>query len=225
MNSAGYVFVVFPLACILAAEYFCKAVEEEKQKKVLLVIQLVLAMALFAVATFLQYAFKGVEMFSLAALILLPLITASVFLKTKSMLQFSVAAIVSFNLLFSAFYFPEMVSYQHGNDFGRYVKAHAGNETAFVMYHTADDFSTPFYAQQFPYKEVWSREDFRNVLVEKKNLLVIAPQHGIEEMNADSIPFEIIQQKNSFRMAKLNFKFLNHKFIAHKLQYTVYNIV
>ena len=84
-----------------------------------------------------------------------------------------------------------------------------GNETAFVMYHTADDFSTPFYAQQFPYKEVWSREDFRNVLAERENLLVITPQHGIDEMNADSIPFEIIQQKKSFRMAKLNFKFLN----------------
>ena len=102
-----------------------------------------------------------------------------------------------------------MLSYQHGNNFGRYVKEHTAEKNAYVFYHCSNDFSTTFYAQQMPDTTLWNREDFRAFLNSKKSVLAITPQAGIDELKADSIPFEIVQQQNSMRISQLNLKFLN----------------
>lgn len=204
-----YVFIVFPLAAVMAAKYFTDSEAYAKKSRAFTVVQLILAVALLVAALFLQYSFGENSIWQLLLLVFLFAVTVFVFFKTRHPLYFSVAAVVSFNLLLSLFYFPAMLSYQHGNNFGRYVKEHTAEKNAYVFYHCSNDFSTTFYAQQMPDTTLWNREDFRAFLNSKKSVLAITPQAGIDELKADSIPFEIVQQQNSMRISQLNLKFLN----------------
>ncbi len=216
-----YVFIVFPLATVLAANYFTDTENNKSFSKLVMVIQILLVALLSTSAILLQWSFKGFDLISLLLLLFMLSVVWLLLLKTKNKFYFSVAAICAFNLLFSLFYFPEMLKYQHGNSFGKYVKEQTSPETGYVFYHCSNDFSTTFYAQQMPDTTLWNREGLRSFVETHHSSVIVTNQYGFDELKADNMKFEIIQQQKSIRISQLNLKFLNPG-IRHELGETMY---
>jgi hypothetical protein len=114
---------------------------------------------------------------------------------------------VVFNFLLSAFYFPAILKYQPECDFGRYVQAHSAGKK-FVSYNAIPDFSLIFYAQQIPEK-LWTKEDFKRAMNEKKELLIFASPLALQSLNEEHIPYTIVDQRLVYPVAKLSLPFLN----------------
>jgi 4-amino-4-deoxy-L-arabinose transferase-like glycosyltransferase len=245
-----YIFVVYPLACIIAAKCFIDAANW-KARHFITGLQLLSLLVLILISGFLQYAFKGFDLLSLACLILLYPLSLRIAIRANGGLRnfhsfigylyfrfnnfynrvfrikpfvrpsfvfgldvlyrhlfaLSLAVILVFNFLLSSFYFPEILKYQPVDDFGRYIKANAKNN--FAIYHVVGDFAMVFYAQQKPDYELWSRQNFKETLKAKKELLVYATQYGLDELKADNIPYSIIEERETFPIAVMNFEFLN----------------
>jgi 4-amino-4-deoxy-L-arabinose transferase-like glycosyltransferase len=66
-----YIFVVFPIAAVIAADFFQRAEKRSVIKKVLSVLQIIVLMALIALSCLLQYCLKGFEPLSLSCLVIL----------------------------------------------------------------------------------------------------------------------------------------------------------
>lgn len=66
-----YIFVVFPLGAVMAADYFEKAEKRSTMKKALTVIQVTLLLALITFSCLLQYCLKGFDLLSLSCLVIL----------------------------------------------------------------------------------------------------------------------------------------------------------
>ena len=204
-----YIFVVFPLAAIIAAVYFEEAINDARQRKFFLPIQAILVLGLFLVAAFLQYAFEGSNLISLLTLIAMPFLLAAVFFKTKNWFYVSCVAIICFNILLNGFYYPQILKYQPQADFGRYIKAHQTEAQNFTSYQYSVGFALPFYAEQFPLTEIGECEKVRELLTQKKKLFVMTNQPGIEDLRNGNISFKIIEERKAFRVSLINAKFLN----------------
>ena len=209
-----YIFVVYPLAAVIAAKCFFEANSWLRARQVLSVLQIIILVVLALISALLQWAFKGIEPISLTCLIVLyPMAIWLAIMLNKgvknysSLFYLSATIAIVFNFLLNSFYFPEILKYQVQNDFGRYVKANANNN--FVCYHSFSDFSFVFYSRQKPIATLWSREDFRNILKQKNELVVYTSQHGLDELSADNIPYTIIEKREGFAVSGLTLQFLN----------------
>ena len=80
-----------------------------------------------------------------------------------------------------------------------------------VCYRTAGDFALAFYLQQTSIPSYWEKEEIRNRLNGKKDLLIYTGADGVEALKADSIPFTVIEERYKFSITKLNLEFLNPK--------------
>jgi 4-amino-4-deoxy-L-arabinose transferase-like glycosyltransferase len=243
-----YIFVVYPLAAVIAADYLVKLESQDAMKKVLSVIQLLTLLALIMLSCILQYCLKGADIISLTALIFLYTIVitaivymnrsvytlrnASMYVKHKVQIIFgenkvlspevhvafdiiyrnlfvlSAAIMIVFSLLMGAFYFPSILKYQPGDDFGRYARQHQPSEKNYVAYFAQYGFADVFYAQQTPYF-IWNAKEFDDLLISKKHLIVLTSPVGIDQLNEAHIRYKIIEQRYHYQVAKLTFDFLN----------------
>jgi len=69
-----YIFVVYPLGSVIAADYFAKLERQDTIKKIFSVIQVLILLALISFSCILQYCLKGADLKSLLCLISLYLI-------------------------------------------------------------------------------------------------------------------------------------------------------
>jgi 4-amino-4-deoxy-L-arabinose transferase-like glycosyltransferase len=203
-----YIFVVFPLAAIMVGEYLFKMQQNTKQAKVFSVLQLIACAVLVALGGFLQYAFMEGNIWSLIALTVVTGAVAVVFIKRKDVILLSTAGIIGFNLLLNTFYFPAILKYQPAGDFGRYIKQNKDAETGFAMYHFVLDFSTAFYSQEKDIPMIWNFEDLKKFFTGHKKLLLISDAYGLEELQQNGQPYEIIEERSFFRVARMNIQFL-----------------
>lgn len=244
-----YIYVVYPLAAVIAAKCLMGFATWGNWKKPATVLQLIMLVGLMAVSALLQYAFKGADIISLLCLVILyplaiwlafkygePLgfiqsigvrlfhfinkyIRVSVSSKQaanyvvkasgNNIFLLSVAVALVFNFMLGAFYFPAILKYQPGNDFGRYVKEHVAKSNNLVMYNCSIDFSTAYYAQHMPAETIWNKEDLQTVLNSKKDLIIITNESGIQQMQEAGIKHQVVEQRYAFRVAKMNLPFLN----------------
>ncbi|MFN8322728.1 MAG: glycosyltransferase family 39 protein [Chitinophagales bacterium] len=204
-----YIFVVFPLAAVIASVYYHELPLDAKLGKYMYALQGILIIALLPGALFCQYAFMGFDLLSLSFLVIAVLLTCVVFLKTKNWIYTSGFAIVCFNILLSGFYYPEILKYQPQADFGKYMRQHSDENISYIAYKSTIAFSTVFYAQQMQAAEFWKPEDLKKYLDKKQKLFVITGPEGLSSIRAEKIPLEIIQERISFPISRLNGKFLN----------------
>ena len=246
-----YIFIVYPLAAIMAAKGFLQLSSLSKLRPWLVGLQVIFVFALPLGSLGLQYTLKRFDAVSLLCLLLLyPLaVWAAVKLEGGVKTFYSVTRYVSFrfkklyhgifggksnaelsvlfgldvaykklfllsammfmvfNFLLSAFYFPAILKYQPECDFGRYVQAHCAGKK-FVSYNAIPDFSLIFYAQQIPEK-LWTKEDFKKAMNEKKDLLIFASPLALRSLTEEHIPYTIIDQRLVYPVAKLSLPFLN----------------
>ena len=248
-----YIFVVYPLAAIMAARGFLQLAAWPKGRPWLTALQATAMIALIPVSALLQYLLKGTYVVSIICIVVLfPLaIWAAIKMeggiKTpgviinyvsyrfkrfyhsifggKSEAQLTLAfaldvvyrnifftsalMYIVFNFLLSAFYFPAILKYQPQCDYGRYIKAHESN-SKFVCYQAVPGFAMVFYAQQRPLY-VADRQFFKTTLNQKNNMLVIASPAGVQALNEEHIPYNIIEQRDMYLVAQLSPGFLNPK--------------
>jgi 4-amino-4-deoxy-L-arabinose transferase-like glycosyltransferase len=204
-----YIFVVFPLAAIITAHYLSSIFKSEKPRKLFRIFQIVIGVSLLLIATFLQYAFMEGNLVSVFTLILLLILVVIVFLKTKDIVLFSALSIIAFNFLLNTFYFPAILKYQPGGDFGRYVKQHKKPGTGFAMYHSTLNFSTAFYANETVVKNIWNYEDLQRELSGYNSMFLISDVYGLEELKQNGHTYELLEERESFPVARMNFQFLN----------------
>lgn len=245
-----YIYVVYPLAAVIAARCFVQFTTWAKGKNIITVLQLIMLFGLIAVSALLQYAFKGLEIVSLLCLILLYPLAIALAFKFGEPLSFtarigmrlyqfinrfirikvsatqaagfavkasghnlfwlSAAFIIVFNFLLGAFYFPAILKYQCGNNFGRYIHQHAKAEGKhFVMHNIPVDFAIVYYAQQMPDTTTWGKEHFEQTYKQEKKLIAITTESGMQEIQQAAIPHRVVQQGYDFKVAKMNLGFLN----------------
>ena len=106
------------------------------------------------------------------------------------------------------FYYPAILKYQPENDFGRYVKTHAGNG-GFVFYDAPlPGFAIAFYAQQIP-AYIGGVSEFEKMLGEKKDLLVYASDKAKQQLDGEHIKYKVIEERESYPISLLSFGFIN----------------
>ncbi len=204
-----YIFVVFPLAAVIAASYFEEGMNNAQLRKFIVPLQSILIFGLCLVAAFLQYAFKGIELFSLLVLIAMPVSIGALFFKTKNWFYASAFAIIYFNVLLSGFNYPEILKYQPQSEFGKYMHTRADEQIDFVSYQSGVSFSPVFYAQRFCAGEFTECGKLHQFLEQKKKLFVITSENGLADLRAENISFKIIYDRKTFPVSKINGRFLN----------------
>lgn len=243
-----YIFVVYPLGAVIAADYFVRIERNSTLKIIFSVIQVLTLLALIVVSCILQYCLKGSDTLSLICLIVLyPSVIGAIIYaigpvrnirnavtylthKTKrffynkrglspelhvafdiiyrNLFVLSIGIMTVFSFLIGAFYFPAILRYQPGDDFGRYVREHKVKQGCFVTYYYGLPYSDIFYAQQMPVS-IWDNNKFKELLSQKKHLTIITTPLGIEQFNNMRIRYHIIQQGDHYPVSKLTWQFLN----------------
>ncbi len=204
-----YSFVVYPLGAVMAADFY-ERVKGTKIFKVLSALQVLLLVAIAGVAGLLQYCFKGTDTVSLISLVAVSGIAAVAAFAIRGsgfVIRASAAAILAFNLLMSGFYFPAIMRYQPGSDFGRYARVH--RDTPFVTYHYLAGYEDVFYSQQAPPPDIWDRHTLMARLQEKRHLIVATSEYGWKDMQQAGIKLKLIEHRQSYKVSSLTVAFIN----------------
>ena len=126
----------------------------------------------------------------------------------RNLFVLSAGFMIVFGLLMGAFYFPAILKYQPGDDFGRYARQHRSSDNNYVAYFSEYGFADVFYAQQTPFF-IWNADQFGELLKQKKQLIVLTSPAGIDQLNEAHVRYKIIEQRYHFQVAKLTPGFLN----------------
>ncbi len=204
-----YIFVVLPLACVIAAKSFDELPQVGKIWKTVFILHALLVILLFAVAIFLCYAFSQHNILAIASLVAFFIFCVAILFWNKDILLISVAGMLLFNFYLSAFFFPALLKYQPENDFGRYAAAHTNAGTAFLSYKFIVNYSLVFYARQIPPPTIWAVDDLKAALNSNKQLLLISTEQGLAEIKEAPLNYRIIEVRSAYKVARLNWKFLN----------------
>lgn len=202
-----YIFVVFPLAAIITANYVAKQLH--KKTGAFYWLQVAVSVVLLAVALFLQYAFVKENAGATVALVVLAIPIGLIQVKQRDIVLLSASGIIAFNLLLSSFYFPSILRYQPSADFGRYVRQHKTRETGFAIYHSTLNFSTAFYSQQLNIPVIWNFDGLKEFYSGYHHLLLFSDEYGLYELKENGQSFIIIEERQAFAVSMLNWKFLN----------------
>lgn len=242
-----YIFIVYPLGAIIAADYFIRISNMGSIKKILTALQLVLVLLIVCASLFLHHCFLGLFNWQFITLILSYIMVISIIAhlnepiknakntllylthsvkralnKNKGMsaeghiffdflyrnlFMLSLGIMLVFNLFSGLFYFPAIMKYQPGNDFGRYAHQHSSGNN-YVAFFCEYGFADVFYAQKTPYF-IWDINEFNKLLKQKKHLIVKTSPVGIDQLNDAHTKYRIIDTRYNFAVAKLTATFLN----------------
>ncbi|MCW3124880.1 MAG: hypothetical protein JWO03_538 [Bacteroidetes bacterium] len=207
-----YIFVVYPLGAVMAADYFERLQQDEPLYKVLAAIQVIILFVIIAAAFLLQYCFKGLDLVSMVCLVVL--FPAGIFIslwqsRWRSLFAPSIAVILVFNFLLSAFYFPAIMKYQPGNDIGRYVRTHKTPDNDFVTYQYQVGYEDLFYSRLSLPLQIWDAGRFKDTLDCRMHLMVETSEDGLADLQRAGVNCKIINEYSAFRVSALNLTFLN----------------
>lgn len=204
-----YIFVVLPLACVMAATSFEKLKPTAKIRKSVFALHVLLVILLFVVAGFLCYAFSPNNMWAMVTIVVSLVLCAGLLFWKKDILLISVAGILFFNFYLSVFFFPALLKYQPENDFGRYAASHTNTHSKLMSYKFVLNYSLVFYARQIPPPTIWTIPDLKSALQADTSLLLISTAQGLAEIKEAQLPYRIIDERLAYKVARLNWKFLN----------------
>jgi 4-amino-4-deoxy-L-arabinose transferase-like glycosyltransferase len=215
-----YVYIIYPLAAVLSANMYSELSPVFKSFKFISAIQYIICIAMIALAFILQYCFyrldlgigSGIILFFMAAFLF------SIWLNrhknkevnTKEKLfLISICMMIAFNFLLSAFYFPALLKYQPTNDFGRCIYKLKMSNKNYVTYLCGLDHAGIFYAQDTPVASLWGIQELKQLLSEKKGLIIMTSSEGLESLKTEKIGYKMISERASFRVSTLTLSFLN----------------
>ncbi|MBS1683505.1 MAG: glycosyltransferase family 39 protein [Bacteroidetes bacterium] len=207
-----YSFVVYPLGAVMAAGFYERLDRRTVFFKSLSVLQLLMLVAIVIVAVILQYCFKGTDTISMISLVVV--FGGAIVFALRSggsdfLIRTSAAIIIVFNLLMSAFYFPAIMRYQPGSDFGRYARAHTGPDTEYVTYQYLAGYEDVFYAQQAPPQDLWDSDSFKKQLTGKSKLIAETNENGLKDLQRAGVHLRVVDARLAYKVSSLTSTFLD----------------
>lgn len=208
-----YSFIVYPMGAVMAADFYERLDRRSVFYKSLVAVQILILLAIVVVAGLLQYCLKGTDTVSLVSLVAVfgAAAGAVIWLRgSDRVIRGSAATILAFNLLMGLYYFPAIMRYQPGSDFGRYARLHAGGrEGSFVTYQYLAGYEDVFYSCQAPPQDIWDIPGLQKKLAAQPRLIVATSASGLRDLQAAGISMKVIEERQSYKVSSLTGTFLN----------------
>lgn len=203
-----YIFVVFPLAAIMTARLLAMMLRQRHQKlsRILTPIQYIIS-ALLLVAALLTFVvvFKT-DSFMIWLFVWVLLTVLWIGLSTTQKINnkivwTSAAAIMIANVFMSLHFYPQLLKYQVGSQVGRYIKQQMPNIPIAVYAPENPINAINFYAD----KMIGTTQYLH------PNQYLLTMKKGLDSLQKQQIPFQIIQTGAYFQVSQLTPTFLNPK--------------
>jgi 4-amino-4-deoxy-L-arabinose transferase-like glycosyltransferase len=204
-----YIFVIFPLAAVIAGKFLhgvetqvAHNVIERTAQKILRGLHWLAVSLLWALPFLLMvYVFPNTG-FPMIIMGVLAAIYAIFSIKTRKIVQATVATALGINLFLGLYFYPKLLNYQEGSQVGRYIKAAQIPKNQFFTYKNGGSSSMHFYAERLiPHKERPEEVAIGDILYVTEGGLDLLKQEGFE--------FDILKTGASFAVTNLTPKFLN----------------
>jgi 4-amino-4-deoxy-L-arabinose transferase-like glycosyltransferase len=204
-----YIFIVYPLAAIVTAQFLYKLCLVEKIRKLssgLLLFHLIVFLLLWLlVAALLFFPFQSINKF----IIVLPLfgligLVREVFWHSKNkflIIRVAVITIVGINFLLNCFFYPALLQYEKGYAFYKFVNEHTIDKNKVVQLNDNIGYSFHFYSKHI-YKSVQTNQLQKNDYVIIKEDSLVSIKHRFPSI-------QLVTAINSFSITQLTLPFLN----------------
>ena len=202
-----YIFVLLPFASIITANY----IFELKGKWLTIFSKIHIGLlhvfwVLIVVLFFFVFSPNSWLLPSIAVLLLIVFLATLNYLKNHKTEQLIIATLItaiSFNLMLSTHFYPNLLKYQAGSQVGKFVKENAIPNDMF--YHLAHpNQSTDFYAQRFT-----PSVSLNEIALLKKGSWVVTSSEGLNQLQ--NVDYSVVKTFHSFQISRLNIDFLNKK--------------
>ncbi len=217
-----YIFVVFPFAAIITANFLHELIYESKKPKLLFSLKwihsIMFALLCFAIPLLLFSMSAPIWLFILSFIFITIYLILNyyTFSKQQHILVISLLTICCINLFLNGFFYPKLLKYEMGSMAGRWIyKNNLQNEKVFVyLYENPNSLS--FYA-----KRLITNED--NIDKIPSQSYVILPKGRLTDFDLATKKYEIMYEGEDFHVSGLNINFLNPT--TRKNVTTTYNII
>lgn len=204
-----YVFVIYPLAAVLAARFMYDLLFENKfglGGKILRGVQWFLITALWVVPFMVvQYVFPNdvvVKFLGLTFVSITVLIFVAGALRKNDIIKSSIYTVLTINVFATTFFYPQLLAYQEGADIGKKIHRDKVPENQFFTFQYDASSSLHFYAQRI----VKRKND-----IEEVNFgdLFLTGEQGMQTLQDFGYDLDYVETGNTFYVSNLTFNFLN----------------
>ncbi|MBB6501364.1 ArnT family glycosyltransferase [Pedobacter cryoconitis] len=206
-----YITIVFPFFAIITAEYLCN-LKLESSVKAIRIVQLVVGGIMVFLIMVLHYFFRPDNLTVFTVLLLtgsVVLFVLATFTKVNGRFKicYQVSAVAFFvNLYFNLAYYPAVLKYQADSEAAFWINEHNTKDLPVVRSRIGYAFAVDFYVNAPLY---FLRPDEASFLPPKPYLLY-ADTEVIDQYIKQGMKIKRLQTFESFRITKVNGKFLNH---------------
>jgi hypothetical protein len=200
-----YIFVTFPFAAIIAANYLVKITEKQRWILYLQVFFNVLFWIIIVIG--ITLLFPATNIFLPISLVGLFILSWYFFLKQKSLSNrlflSTITTIIAFNLLLASHFYPQLVrGYQAGGSVGRMVHEKGLAMDEFVYLHVHDH-SLDFYRQGIIEGiNIWDIEGLNS------GVLIYTNAETYQKIIQDNLPCKLVKEFDDFPVTQLKIPFL-----------------
>jgi hypothetical protein len=202
-----YIFVVFPLAAIISAQFISQAITENaKSIKVYRSILVSLtAVVLALVLVLLLFIFPaGLTAVGLWFCLLVIWLYLALSKKlTGKILWLPAAGIIIANLFLTNFIYHQLLTYQVGSQAGRYLKNKGISGKQLMVYKVADPLNSLFFYGESIYP---GTDTFNNVVAFP---YVLTMREGLDSLQQHGYHWEVLKKGTFFKVSELTGEFLN----------------
>jgi 4-amino-4-deoxy-L-arabinose transferase-like glycosyltransferase len=204
-----YVFVIYPLAAVMAARFMYDLLFENKfglGGKILRGVQWFLITALWVVPFMVvQYVFPNdvvVKFLGLTFVSITVLIFVAGALRKNDIIKSSIYTVLTINVFATTFFYPQLLAYQEGADIGKKIHRDKVPENQFFTFQYDASSSLHFYAQRI----VKRKND-----IEEVNFgdLFLTGEQGMQTLQDFGYDLDYVETGNTFYVSNLTFNFLN----------------
>jgi 4-amino-4-deoxy-L-arabinose transferase-like glycosyltransferase len=204
-----YVFVIYPLAAVMAARFMYDLLFENKfglGGKILRGVQWFLVTALWIVPFMVvQYVFPSdvvVKFLGLTFVSITVLIFVAGALRKSDIIKSSIYTVLTINVFATTFFYPQLLAYQEGADIGKKIHRDKVPENQFFTFQYDASSSLHFYAQRI----VKRKND-----IEEVNFgdLFLTGEQGMQTLQDFGYDLDYVETGNTFYVSNLTFNFLN----------------
>ena len=205
-----YIVIVFPFFSIICAQYIT-GIRLESSVKAIRIAQLFVASVMIILVLVLQYFFRPSNISVITVVLLLTAVLLFVVAsRTSETGRFKVffqccAVVFLVNLYFNLAYYPQLLKYQADSEAAFWINKHNPENLPIVQTRIGFGYGLDFYANAPLY---FYREGEENLLP-KKPYLLYAEKELVDKFTAQGVHFKPLKSFDSFRISRLNGKFLN----------------
>jgi hypothetical protein len=219
-----YITIVFPFFSILCAQYI-RNLKLESSVKAIRIVQIFVGSVMMLLIVVLHYFFRPEGITFLTVLLLL--LTVVLFIAVtrtdvsgRFKVFFQCCTIVFFvNLYFNLAYYPQLLKYQADSEAAFWINEHNPKNLPVVQTRIGYGFPLDLYTNA----PVYYLRSGEEALLPKKPYLIYAESELIDQYIRQGVKMQRLKKFDSFRITRLNGKFLNHA--TRKGQLSVMEVV